>query len=430
MSDTTSVLFAPARASASGRRDRHAVSAVPAPLLPVSLRTLVRQKPRRAQLQNVVAASPLRPFVLADDRLEHWSTPHGERYRHRISSVLPSSASSKIFHLIIKGLEPGMRQNYGARLLRFTQFCDLMALPEDLRVPAPEPIVAAFVAHYTGTVRHDTIIGWLSGLAAWHAMNGARWDSDKVLSYVKKGARKIELPPLPKRPPVTLEHMHALFSGLRLTDTFDTAIFAVTCSGFWGCWRLGELTIPSRGALDPRLHVLRSAEIGIRTLLSGTRYAVFHIPWTKSTKGSGAKIILTRNPDPTDPVKTVLNHRQINHSLPPGAPLFAFETAGAGGWAPITCDWLLDRCNEVWVATNLKPLMGHCFRIGGTTELLLRGMHPDIVATQGGWKSKAFLEYWWKIEQILPLFISDSFGQSRVQLLSNTMDDYRRRNGL
>lgn len=126
----------------------------------------------------------------------------------------------------------------------------------------------------------------------------------------------------------------------------------------------------------------------------------------------------------------LLNHRAVNHGVPASAPMFSFETSGtAGSWAPMTRDWLLGRCNEVWAAAGLAQLSGHCFRIGGATELLLRGTHPDIVATQGGWKSKAFLEYWRKIEHILPLFISDAFGQSRVQLLSNTMDDFRRRNG-
>lgn len=394
-------------------------------------RTPATRKPRRPQPQNVVAPSPLRPFVLADERLENWSTPHGERFKNDIASFIPPAAASKIFHLILTGLEPRTRKNYGAGLLRFTQFCDQMGIPESRRMPSAEPLVAVFVAHYAGTVRHDTITGWLSGLAAWHAMNGARWDGSKMLTYVKKGARKAEPPPLPKRPPVTLEHMHALFSGLVLGDTFDAAVFAVACSAFWGCRRLGELVIPSRGSFDAEQHVAAGAKVGIRTLPSGVRYSVFHIPWTKTTQRNGADIILTENSDPTNPVTALVNHREMNRAVPSHAPMFAFESTGTSeGWAPMTRDWFLGRCNEIWSVAGLENLTGHCFRIGGATELLLRGTHPDIVATQGGWKSKAFLEYWRKIEQILPLFISDTFRQSRVQLLSNTMDDFRHRHGL
>ncbi|KAG2063440.1 hypothetical protein BDR04DRAFT_941340, partial [Suillus decipiens] len=54
----------------------------------------------------------------------------------------------------------------------------------------------------------------------------------------------------------------------------------------------------------------------------------------------------------------------------------------------------LTGCNDIWKSSNLAALSGHCFRIGGATELLLRGVPPDMVATQGRWKSRAFLEYW------------------------------------
>ncbi|KAF8230757.1 hypothetical protein L208DRAFT_1280409, partial [Tricholoma matsutake] len=45
--------------------------------------------------------------------------------------------------------------------------------------------------------------------------------------------------------------------------------------------------------------------------------------------------------------------------------------------------------------------------IGGATELLLQGTDLNVVATQGHWLSRAFLEYWHQIESILPLFISN-----------------------
>ncbi|KAL1940108.1 hypothetical protein VTO73DRAFT_9443 [Trametes versicolor] len=240
-------------------------------------------------------------------------------------------------------------------------------------MPAPEPLVAAFVARFAGTVRHGTIGGWLSGLAVWHALNGAPWQAGKMLEYTKKGAKKVEPPPMPKRPPVTIEHLHALFGSLRLENSFDAAVFAVACVAFWGCRRLGELTIPSRGTFDPDKHVMAAAEVGVRTLPSGVKYAIFHIPWTKTTKHDGADIVLTQNSDPTDPVAALLNHRSINRDVPVGAPMFSFATDQTPeGWAPMTRDWFLQRCNEVWVEAHLGELTGHCFRIGGATELLLR----------------------------------------------------------
>jgi hypothetical protein len=72
-------------------------------------------------------------------------------------------------------------------------------------------------------------------------------------------------------------------------------------------------------------------------------------------------------------------------------------------------------------------LEGHGMRIGGATELLLQGVAPDVVATQGRWKSRAFLEYWRKIESILPTFISRSFFASRYSMIQESMLSFRKK---
>ena len=96
----------------------------------------------------------------------------------------------------------------------------------------------------------------------------------------------------------------------------------------------------------------------------------------------------------------------------------------------MTQDWFLDRVNEVWVAKGLEKLSGHCFRIGGTTELLLRGMNPDVVAMLGSWESRAFLKYWPKIEQILPVFVAQDSATVRVTTATRAMGDWQRRRGV
>lgn len=68
----------------------------------------------------------------------------------------------------------------------------------------------------------------------------------------------------------------------------------------------------------------------------------------------------------------------------------------------------------------------HAFRIGGATELLLQGVPPDVVATQGRWKSQAFLDYWRQINSILPLFISSSADSTRLLSLNSIMDNFAR----
>ncbi|KIO15918.1 hypothetical protein M407DRAFT_50426, partial [Tulasnella calospora MUT 4182] len=52
------------------------------------------------------------------------------------------------------------------------------------------------------------------------------------------------------------------------------------------------------------------------------------------------------------------------------------------------------RCNEIWDAQGLSQIKGHSFRIGGTSEFLLAGIHPDVVKKMGRWTSNHFLRYW------------------------------------
>jgi hypothetical protein len=159
---------------------------------------------------------------------------------------------------------------------------------------------------------------------------------------------------------------------------------------------------------------------------NGSPYTVFHIPWSKTTHGSGADIIASKLDDPTNPVTAFNHHLDANAAVPASAPLFAFETSN-GNWSPMTRSWFLSRCNSIWKKANLLELTGHCFRIGGASELLLRGIPPDVVAMQGRWKSRAFLEYWRKIESILPLFVTASFKDSRISMVHASMDSFSRK---
>jgi hypothetical protein len=189
---------------------------------------------------------------------------------------------------------------------------------------------------------------------------------------------------------------------------------------------LGELLIPSQNLFNPAKHVARNVlPIPTSRVHNGTEHATFHIPWTKTTMEGGADISVTARDHATCPLSALRHHLSANSLLPSAAPLFAFETAD-GGWAPMTKPWFIDRCNMVWVTAGFPQMPGHAFRIGGATELLLQGTDPNVVATQGRWLSRAFLEYWRRIESILPLFISNAANSHRAHGLEATMDTYAR----
>ena len=184
-----------------------------------------------------------------------------------------------------------------------------------------------------------------------------------------------------------------------------------------------ELCVLSRTLFNPARHATKSTVIQYHQTITGIKYASFNIPWSKTTGIKGAKISITDIDDPTTPVPALKHHQKANKNVPIDAPLFAFETSD-GNWAPLTKTNWLSRCNEVWMAAGFEPLLAHAFRIGGCTEMLLRGVNPDVVCVQGRWVLKAFLQYWRKIQSILPLFISKSFSVARVSLTNSSMSRF------
>lgn len=146
---------------------------------------------------------------------------------------------------------------------------------------------------------------------------------------------------------------------------------------------------------------------------------------TKTTLSAGLIVPVTHIDEPSCPAIALAHHLTRSNMLPPNAPLFSYQSTSPHGWSPMTRDWFLRRCNEVWSLNHLETLTGHSFRIGGTTELLLRGTPPDVVALQGNWKSRAFLNYWRKVEEILPTFISKFNCPSNVRSLTNTMSSFQ-----
>ncbi|KIK78179.1 hypothetical protein PAXRUDRAFT_164683 [Paxillus rubicundulus Ve08.2h10] len=109
-------------------------------------------------------------------------------------------------------------------------------------------------------------------------------------------------------------------------------------------------------------------------------------------------------------------------------PLFSFKTPS--GWEPLTKTSFISHCNNVWVQNSFPSMPRHAFCIRGTTELLLQGVNPDIIAVQGRWTSQAFLDYWRQVESILPLFISSSINIDRLQNVDASMTVFIRHHSI
>ncbi|KAJ6534290.1 hypothetical protein B0H19DRAFT_1323909 [Mycena capillaripes] len=325
-----------------------------------------------------------------------------------------------IYQGLLRATTDETRQTYGAGLLRFHQFSDRYQIPERARMPADRVLLAAFIADAIGTCSGSCIRNWLNGLRLWHLYNDAEWHGDEgwLPSLKKAGERAGVVFKRPPRGPITKRHLHAIRAVLDLSSGFGAAAWSNATACFWGCRRMGELVVKSAAKLSTQRDTCRDTATSFG-IVSGLEVIDIHLVWTKTTSIRGGQCILTQTiGDDIDlcPVWAFKKHLAVNHSPPPLTPLFAFHEHNS--WRPLTKDHYLRITDTIFKAADLTAVFGHSYRIGGTVELLLAGVEPEVVMKLGGWTSLCFLIYWRRLEQIIPARIAMAWA-ARIKTFAN-----------
>jgi hypothetical protein len=136
-------------------------------------------------------------------------------------------------------------------------------------------------------------------------------------------------------------------------------------------------------------------------------------------------VIATARADSLCPFAAMRNHLDINHGLPFSTSLFTYTSSTSGRCEHLTKYKFMEFCSGVWSNATLAHVLGHSFWIGGAVELLLAGIPPEIVAATGGWTSLAFLLYWRRMEEILPMSTSKAYQRSHVDELAKIFEQFR-----
>jgi hypothetical protein len=292
--------------------------------------------------------------------------------------------------------------SYSSAVRQFTNFCDSESVPSHLRLPAKESLLCNFAASFAGRYSSGSVYSKFAALKAWHNVQGVTWEGGARLRCVLNGVKNLA-PPSSKmspRSPVTLTMLTRLLDKLDLTDPFDLAVACAAVVAFWDQCRLGELLPTSSSSYD-------SSSLPTRSNLSRSAHdkesMTLHLPRTK-THRRGQDIVIVSQLGPLDPISLLLKHFRVNR-LPRSSPLFAYQSSR--GPQVLTKAKFLRRCNDIWSPLGFPRATGHCFRIGGTTQLLLAGISPDVVKVAGRWSSDSFLRYWRSLDIIVPLHLKN-----------------------
>ncbi|KAF8881989.1 hypothetical protein BD779DRAFT_1445069 [Infundibulicybe gibba] len=312
------------------------------------------------------------------------------------------AASAKISEVLENAWAPSTRAKYDNSVTLYLHWCNSEGLPSDKRLPASEITLCAFVAHLAGTMSGSSIRSHLSGLKRWHILANMPYTSSPRLSYLLRGADNMTPGSSRRapRPPVTLAMIRVLHDSLDLQNSLDACVLATATTAFWAQARLGELLSPSAKYFDPS-RIPRLANLDKASTSAGSRK--LHLPATKVAGPRGEDIYICKQNGRSDPITALARHISRN-SLTADLPLFSYDI-GDGRHLALTRTKFLNRCNEIWTRQGWPRLTGHCFRIGGTTELLVAGVPPDVVKAMGRWSSDSFLRYWRSLELIAPKYV-------------------------
>ena len=115
-------------------------------------RPISGKKARVAKQGNFVSPNPLRPHVPAADRLQGWQTLYSRNFDASLISQFGLEFFNHFHKVLLASLDEPTRINYGAGLLRFTQFCNERGISERDRMPVSSLLLACFAARHTGEV--------------------------------------------------------------------------------------------------------------------------------------------------------------------------------------------------------------------------------------------------------------------------------------
>lgn len=336
--------------------------------------------------------SPLRPHVCAADRLRLWTPINGRAPLNAAGKgvTLLEDDLAHTLDVAIRGYTKATRETYGSGLLLFHEFCDRRRLPELSRTPISQSLLEVFATSLVGTYSRSVVENAVAAVRAWHSVHGVPWvvNADGLKAVYR--AARLEAPLCrPPREPIRPELIERIAHTLDWKSPKDVAFFACLTTTFYATARLGEFVIPTVNGFDSCAHIT-PAHVSRKYDPQQSCWVMnFALPRTKVSE-VGESVMWAPQDGASDPHAALDRHMEANRP-PPNGPLFAYREGR--GHTPMTRSRFLDQLRVACTQLGVTAPHGHSLRIGGTLELLLRGLSFELVKAKGRWKGDSFQGY-------------------------------------
>lgn len=105
--------------------------------------------------------------------------------------AIPGPVFKQMSFALKNGWAASTISNYSYGLKKFLTFCDSIAVPEHLRLPAEELLLCAFAGSFAGAKSRSSAQNCLSAVRAWHTAQGHTWSGDARLARVVAGVERL-----------------------------------------------------------------------------------------------------------------------------------------------------------------------------------------------------------------------------------------------
>ena len=204
----------------------------------------------------------------------------------------------------------------------------------------------------------------------------------KVQQSKKTDNDKVRLPITPS----ILLNIRAVWKQ-RSADFDHIMLWAACCICFFGFMRAGEITVPSKTAYDPSVH-LNYQDVSVDNILNPTILCLRLKASKTDPFRKGVDIILGRTRNNLCPIEALLAYLAVRGNVP--GFLFRFRDGRL-----LTKSLFVSNVRDALSRAGFvsKDYAGHSFRIGAATTAAECGLNEYTIKMLGRWHSSAYQRY-------------------------------------
>ena len=190
------------------------------------------------------------------------------------------------------------------------------------------------------------------------------------------------------RLPITVHTLIRIREALRISSDANSVVtWAVTCTAFFGFFRLGELLPLSSSSFNATMD-LAWGDVAVDNR-TNPRMIQIHLKTSKCDQfGQGADVIVGVTGVDICPVSALSQYMGSRGSTQ--GPFF-LNAAGEVLTKPAFVSQIRDILQSMGIPAH--QFAGHSFRIGAATTAAIVGVEDSMIQTLGRWHSTAFLRY-------------------------------------